>query len=206
MKKSQLRISLLMVMLVAVTMLSGCNKNEYVKGTIKENEYESKYLNLSFTAPEGFSLLTEDVLDQYVQFSSDIIYKDKDQTVIDYAKAVAVYEMMCVENATNSANVNIVVENLLGVERTEDEYIELAKQQLQSTGIDYTFGGTIKNVELAGEKYTVIDCIGNYYGQELLQQMYVRNIGDRMVVLTVTYTEDTVESKDALLDGFSALK
>ncbi|WP_455718550.1 hypothetical protein, partial [Anaerosporobacter sp.] len=162
MKKSQLRISLLMVMLVAVTMLSGCNKNEYVKGTIKENEYESKYLNLSFTAPEGFSLLTEDVLDQYVQFSSDIIYKDKDQTVIDYAKAVAVYEMMCVENATNSANVNIVVENLLGVERTEDEYIELAKQQLQSTGIDYTFGGTIKNVELAGEKYTVLDCIGNY--------------------------------------------
>ncbi|WP_455716540.1 DcrB-related protein [Anaerosporobacter sp.] len=211
MKKSKLRISLLMVMLVAATIFSGCNKKEsskkeYSKGTVSEDSYESKFLNLSFKAPEGYSMLTEDVLDQYVQFSTDIVYKDTDQKVIDYAKAVTVYEMMCVEDTVNSPNINIVIENLLGKKITEDEYIEKAKEQLQNTGIEYTFGDTTKDVELAGEKYTVLDCVGNYSGQEVLQKMYIRKIDDRMMLLTITYTADTEAGKDTLLAGFSELK
>lgn len=211
MKKSKLRISLLMLMLVVATMFSGCNKKEstkkeYAKGTVSEDGFESKFLNLSFKVPEGFTMVPEETLDQYVQFASDIVYKDQDQNVIDYAKAVTVYEMMCAESTTNSPNVNIVVENLLGKEISEEDYIEKSKEQLQNTGIEYTFGDTTKDVEIAGDKYTKLDCVGNYSGQEVLQELYVRKVDDRMVVLTVTYTEDTVESKDALLAGFSSLK
>lgn len=211
MKKSKLRVSLLMMMLVVVAMFSGCNKkesskNEYAKGTITDDTFESKFLNLSFKAPEDYSMVPEETLDQYIQFASETIYKDSDQKIIDYAKAVTVYEMMCAENTTNTPNVNIVVENLLGKKITEEEYIEKSKEQLENSGIEYTFGDTTKDVELAGEKYTVLDCVGNYSGQEVLQQMYIRKVDDRMVVLTVTYTEDTAEAKDTLLAGFTALK
>lgn len=211
MKKSKLRVSLLMMMLVVVAMFSGCNKkdsskNEYAKGTVSEDAYESKFLNLSFKTPEGYTMVPEETLDQYVQFASDIIYNDEDQKTINYAKAVTVYEMMCAESTTNSPNVNIVVENLLGKKVTEEEYIEQSKEQLENSGIEYTFGETTKDVELAGEKYTKLDCVGNYSGQEVLQQLYVRKVDDRMLVLTVTYTEDTEEAKDTLLAGFSALK
>lgn len=207
----KLRGSLLVLMLVVITMFSGCSKKEsskqvYSKGVIKENTYESKFLNLKFTTPEGYTMFTEDDLNQYVQFAEGIVYKDKDQKVIDYSKAVTVYEMMCAEATINSPNVNIVIENLLGREVSVDDYIESSKQQLLATGIEYTFGDTTKDVELAGEKYTVLDCVGNYAGQELLQQMYIRQVGNRMLLLTVTYTEDTAEGKDTLLAGFTALK
>ena len=206
----KLRGSLLVLMLVVVTMFSGCNKEsskkEYSRGIIKDDTYESEYLNLKFTTPEGYTMITEDVLNQYVQFASEIVYKDKDQKVIDYSKAVNVYEMMCAEATINTPNVNIVIENLLGREISIDDYIEASKEQLLATGIEYTFSETTKEVELAGEKYTVLDCIGNYNGQELLQQMYVRKVDNRMLILTITYTEDTAEGKDTLLAGFTALK
>lgn len=206
----KLRGSLVVLMLIAITMFSGCKKEssklEYSKGTIDGDTFESEFLNLKFTTPKGYTMFPEEVMNEYVQFTSDIIYKDKDQQVIDYAEAVAVYEMMCAESVTNSPNVNIVIENLLGREISLDDYIEASKQQLLGTGIDYTFGDTTEEVEIAGEKYMVLDCVGNYSGQELLQQMYIRKVGDRMMLLTFTYTEDTVEGKDALLAGFTAFK
>ncbi len=211
MKKSKMRASILVMMLVVVTMFSGCgskksNKKEYVKGTIDGNTYESEFLNLKFTAPEGYTMLTQDVMDQYAQFSSEIIYKDKDQTQIDYAKAVTVYEMMVQESTSGAPNVNIVLENLLGKEVSITDYVEVSKQQLQASGIEYTFGETTEDVELAGEKYTVLDCVGTYSGQELQQQLYIRKVGGRMMLLTVTYTEDTAEAKDALLASFTEYK
>jgi hypothetical protein len=211
MKKSKLRASLLMMMLVVATLFSGCNKKdsnekEYVKGTVTDDTYESEFLNLSFKAPEDYSMVPEETLDQYLQFASETMYKDADKKMIDYAKAVTVYEMMCAENTTNTPNVNIVVENLSGKKITVDEYIEQSKEQLENSGIEYTFGDTINDVEIAGEKYRELDCVGNYSGQEVLQQMYIRKVNDRMVVLTVTYTDDTAEAKEALLAGFTALK
>lgn len=210
MKRSKLRASLLLVMLLVVTMLSGCNKKatekEYEKGIIKDDGYESEYLNIKFTTPEGYSMLSEDVLNEYIQFTSEIIYTDKDQTKIDYAKAVNVYEMMCVEEVTNSPNINIVVENLLGRKISVADYIEASKQQLQATGIEYTFGDITEDVELAGEKYTLLECVGNYAGQEVLQEMYIRKVGGRMMILSITYTEDTVEAKDTLVAGLSEYK
>lgn len=206
----KLKRYLLVLMLVAITMVSGCKKESgklvYSKGIITDNTFESEYLNLKFTSPEGYTMFTEDVLNQYVQFASEIIYKDKDQKVIDYTKAVTVYEMMCAEATMNSPNVSIFLENLLGRETSVDDYVETAKQQLLDLGIEYTFGEVKKDVELAGEKYTVLDCVGNYAEQELLQQLYIRKVGDRMMLLTLTYSEDTIEGKDALLAGFTEFK
>lgn len=212
MKKSKLRVSLVVMILVIATLFTGCNKKEskekeYEKGTINEDSFESEFLDIKFTVPEGYSLFSQEVMDQYVQFASEIAYKDKDQKVIDYTKAITVFEMMCGESVTNTPNVNIVVENLIGKKDiTVDDYIESSKQQLTSTGFEYTFGDITKDVELAGEKYTVFECVGNYSGQEVLQQLYIRKVADRMMVLTVTYTEDTKEAKDTLLAGFSVLK
>lgn len=204
----KLRGSLLVLMLVVITMFSGCNKKEqqYTKGTINGNTYESEFLNLKFTMPEGYTMFDEDTLDEYVQFASDVIYKDKDQQIIDYAEAVTVYEMMCAEATVNSPNASIFLENLLGKDVSLDDYVETSKQQLQDSGLEYTFGDIKKDVELAGEKYAVLDCIGNYAGQEILQQLYIRQVGNRMMLLTITYTEDTAEGKDTLLAGFTALK
>lgn len=212
MKKVKLRLVVLAVMLVVLAMFTGCSKSSkdsskgYERGTINGSTYESEFLNIKFTAPEGYNMLTQEDMDPYIQFTSEVIYKDKDKKMIDYAKAVTVYEMMAQEPTIGSPNVNIVVENLKGRDVTIDQYIEACKQQLANTGIEYTFGDIENDVDLAGSKYTLLNCVGKYGDQEIPQQMYIRKVDDRMMLLTVTYSEDDIEARDTLVQGFTAYK
>lgn len=191
--------------------MSGCgskesSKNTFEKGTLTDSTYESKFLNIKFTLPEGYTLMTQEMMDQQVEFSNEIVYKDKDKKVIDYAKAVTVNEMMATENTANVPNVNIAIQNLLGEKVSEAEYIESLKKQLTDTGFAYTFDDVKKDVELAGEKFSVLYCSANYNGLELKQECYVRKESGRMMILTVTYTDDTKDAKEALMGSFEAYK
>ncbi|WP_310603165.1 hypothetical protein [Anaerosporobacter sp.] len=212
MKNLKTKISIIAMMLIIISAFAGCGKKEketeieYQKGTLTETSFESEFLNLKFTVPEGYTMLTQDYMDELAQYSTEIMYEDASQTQLDYAKASTVYEMMCTETTKGSPNVNVAVENLYDNKVSVDEYMEITKTQLEASGIAYTFGDVRKDVELAGEKYSVLDCYGTYSGQELSQQIYLRKIGNRMMALTVTSTDDTAEMRDALLAAFSSYK
>ena len=67
--------------------------DEYEKGTLTSNSLKSSYLNISFTAPSGYIMATEEEIDSMVSFAGEIIYKDQYNEIIDYAKANVVNEM-----------------------------------------------------------------------------------------------------------------
>ena len=85
-------------------------EESYEKGKITETGFESKWLNLRFTTPNGAFLLSQEELDQVMAQGAELLYGDEAQQQLDYAALTTVTEMM-VQNADGS-NVIVQVEKL----------------------------------------------------------------------------------------------
>lgn len=200
---------------LCVSMLTGCGKENkddqsdngkktYQKGTLTTTDFQSEYLGLKFTAPEGYIMATEEDIDSLIQFSAETIYTDASQATIDYAMANTVYEMM-VSAPIGVPNTVVTVEKLSLSNMTEEQYIEELKLEiLKAEGVDYSFG-TISSVKIAGQSYSNLTATFQSGGVEGFQDYYIRKIDNRMVGIIITYTEDTRTDMETLLAAFVAL-
>ncbi|HEX3075848.1 MAG TPA: hypothetical protein VHQ24_03145 [Lachnospiraceae bacterium] len=211
MKKRRLSVILLTVVMVMAIVFSGCKKKadkdsseEYKKGTVTDTAFESKFLNLKFALPENFTMVSEEELDSYVQFAAEKMYSDDAKTMIDYAKASVVYEVMAKNDLGSS--ISVVVENLNGKDVSIEQYIEIAKKQLTSTGLAYTFADSTTKETLAGNEYTRLDATVEANGASMTQNMYFQKIGERMVLMTYSYTPDSEADFQTMKDAFTSYK
>jgi hypothetical protein len=188
-----------------VSQVSSPAATEYTKGNLTADSLTSEYLNLKFTKPEGFIMATHEEIDQMVQFSSEIIFKDDMKTMIDYAKAVTVYEMF-VQSPYGLPNASLFLEKVMS-NMTVELYIAAVKSQLVALEtIQYSVHEETVIASVAGQNYTVLSAQASYAGSDLFQDYYLRKQGDRIIGIIVTYTEDTEASKDELLDAFQPLR
>lgn len=211
MKKRRFSVILLTVVMLMAIVFSGCKKKadkdssvEYTKGTVTDTTFESKFLNLKFALPEKFTMVSEEELDSYVQFAAEKMYSDDAKTMIDYAKASVVYEVMAKNDLGSS--VSIVVENLNGKDVSIEQYIEIAEKQLTSTGLAYTFADSTTKETVAGNEYTRLDATVEANGASMTQNMYFQKIGERMVLMTYSYTPDSEADFQIMKDAFTSYK
>ncbi|HEX3022553.1 MAG TPA: hypothetical protein VHP81_09195, partial [Lachnospiraceae bacterium] len=206
-------VILLTVIMLMTVVFSGCTKKSdkdssevYKKGTVTDTTFESKFLNLKFTLPENFTMVSEEELDSYIQFAADTMYSDEGKTMLDYAKATVVYEIMARNDI--GSNVNIVVEKLRGSNKdlSIDEYIEVAKKSIASTGMTYTFDESTTKETLAGNEYTRLNATVEANGASLTQSLYFNKIGDRMMLMSFTYTPDSEADFQTMKDAFTSYK
>lgn len=209
MKKTKKILSLIMALSMACTMFVGCGKEskkeaEYEKGTLTETSFSSEFLGLEFNAPEGYAMMTQEMMDQTMEATAELFYEDEDKKVIDYAKLNTVFEMMCQESTTGFPNANIVVEKNKGLDI--EKYIEVSKTNLEKTGLDYKSGDLEKDVEFLGQKYNFIQFKVTTQLGDIAQDMYIKRMGDRIVAITISYQQAEPESKDVLMNAFKELE
>ncbi|MHB1453657.1 MAG: hypothetical protein ACYCYM_06870 [Saccharofermentanales bacterium] len=177
---------------------------DYVKGTLTATALESEYLNLKFTAPEGFVMATEKEIDALVVFAGDIVYEDVGKEKIDYAMAKTVYEMF-VQTPSGLPNASICVEKTMS-NMTVDVYLDSLKTQLLGIEtMEYSFDAETTVQTLAGQDYTVLSATTVYSEVEMIQDYYCRKQGDRIVAIIVTYSTDTQNAMVELLKAFEPL-
>jgi len=190
-----------MVMLVCFAFLPliGCGKNsDYKRGKLKENGFESKFLDIKFTLPEGFVMATEEDMLQMMGIGADIAGVDK-----KIVELTTVYEMMA-STITGYPNVIVMVEKPLLSNITIEQYFDAVKTSLLSlNNMDYAVEDEITSVEIAGYDYEQMTA--SLPSLNIFQNYIFRKQSGRMIGFITTYSLNTKQELDILMGGFSKL-
>lgn len=195
--KMKKMIGVVCAVAIGTSILAGCsllgNANGYKEGTRTETGYVSEQMGLKFDLPDGMVMLNDEEMKQAVP-----------------SNAALTNEMMAV-STTNGDNVILLAEQVAN-NVTEEKYLEDSKQQLKmgsSSDIDFEDSST---VTLAGLEFTELSYTraapvaaegSADPGEEQKQTQLFRKEGDRMIVMTLTYSDDA--GLGAMLAGFSSL-
>ncbi len=204
--------NLILILILSLTMiLSGCSSNskggdkavEFTQGVSTETGFESEYLNLKFEAPQGFVMATEEEILNMSDLGAE--YAELDKDIIDYSKAVNVYEMMAVDPAT-SANVIVMTEKLSLSNMKLEEYMEALKTQLTSvSNMNYKIEEETSQVVIAGKEYTKLSTTATVSDVKLIQNYYLRMENGRAEIIITSFIEQSADKEAIMLGGFSEL-
>jgi len=164
-----------------ILLLAGCgDAAKYKRGTLTDTGFESAFLGLAFTLPEGYEMASEEDM--------------------------ADFEEMMATASGGLPNVSVTVERLPHARLTVEQYISSFKEQMaDSTFLSVSFVGEVEIVELAGQRWHKLSSVSTTYGMELFQDYLLRKVGDRIVSVVVTWSEGTADEMHELLEGFGPL-
>lgn len=176
----------------------------YVPGTFTDTGYESEYLGYRFTLPEGYVLATDEELKELLGMSMEVMSEDLTELQKAYAQVTTVFDMM-VSSPTGLPNLNVTAEKMNTEGVTPEMVAESLIAQLKSlTTMQCVPSEEYTTVEIAGNTYTRLEAVVTSGEVSLLQEYYVRLTDDRLINMTLTYSEDTAAEKDTLMSSFEA--
>jgi len=168
----------------------------YVRGEITDTTYESEWIGLRYELPDGFRMSGEDEMDAILQAGGEMIYEDKADDIVDYAKMIMVYEMMAKDRYGDVIT--------LFVEKTQfdiDTYVAAIKMQMENVDtIDVTMDDG-ETVEIGGVEFEKYSLVLDYGGMEVKEDYYLRKKGGRMICMLLGYSDD--ETAERIMSGFS---
>lgn len=164
--------------------------SKLTRGTIDENVYASSYASLVFTAPEGWSYITNEELAELMDLSAETF----NDAGLEFSQAALekqpLLDMGC-KDLTTGTNVLLVYENLALTGHTsisETEYIEYTKRMLEEAQMAQYEFSEITDAELCGQTFIVmqadmVDCgVSQYH--------YARKIDKYMLCIITTIVGD----------------
>lgn len=178
------------------------DKKEYVPGKYTDTGYESEFLGIRFKTPEGFKLSTREELDGMMNVTPDDAGDEGDELQEKYAERAVIFELY-VTNENATANMNISLEK---ASTSLEEYIENFKSQMVNVAdMSVQLTGETEDVEVAGATYKKLAFTGSIeaLGLEMKQECYLREVGNRIMVMTVSNTGDNA-GVEALMEGIEA--
>ena len=173
----------------------------YAIGVMTDDGFESPYLGLRFTAPDGFVMGDEDDINALMGIASDAL--DIDKALFDYAALTSTYEMM-VSKPSGMPNAMVMTEKLMLKKMTVEQYLEALKEQFSGVGLGYEVSEEFESAEIAGQTYTKLTASLEMLGTSMVQYYYVRKQDDRIVAIIVTSEPGGEADVKTLLSGFAA--
>ena len=182
-------------------------EDTYVKGTVTEEGFASEWMNLRFTCQAGVSLSTQEELDEVMRQGAALMYGENAEAMLNYAELTTVKEMMA--QSMDGANILVQIERLpiLYLSISTEEYLATLVQTLQNSEMisEVVTGENFYIGEIGGEEYIGVSVGLDYgFGQMVYQDYLARKKEGRMIVISVTYTDATVESAKNLLLSLGA--
>lgn len=189
-KKISKPVSVLIILLVALTVLSGCGKTkkDVEQGTFADNTYINSELGIKVTLPDGWTADTREQLDSYenpdIALKYDAFFRRDDASItvgIDLLKNMF----------ANSADVTIA------------DYLGILRSDVKKLKLDGTEIGEDETCIIAGQEGGYLRI---YYSEEnILQEYYViRSEDNYMVVIIATYKENQAPYISEIMAAFEA--
>lgn len=177
---------------------------DFVKGTITENGWESEWLGLRYTTPEGMTMSTDEELNEMMGLGEEMLSEDFSELQLEYAKMASVYEMMSVDDL-GITNVVVTAEKMLVSSMDAEAYADAIRQGLESVSqIDYTISEENEDVTIGGLDFIKVSSVADYSGVSMYQDYYISIIGDRAVSIAVTYVDQSADLAEQVVNAFEA--
>ena len=175
-------------------------EGSYYPGVLTETGYESEYLGFRYTTPEGFTIATEEEMEEMSDAGEELLSEDYSELQLAYADIVTINELM-VSDSLGVVNFNITLEK---TSVDLETYIELFKEQISGLSAMAIEIIGEEEAELAGSTYTKLTAQVESQGVVMYQDYYLRKQDDRLVALIVTWLDGMDAEKDTMMSGFAA--
>lgn len=157
-------------------------EKEYEKGTLTSTSYESEFIGIKYTAPDGWVLASETELSE-MPTDARTTWEMQALSSLDGSNVIVAAEKLPTKNMTESMYINSLTNNL--------------KNNTQITVTDIKEDGS---TNIAGEKYKILTYTGTQDGISYTQTFYIRKINTHMIALAVASTGTPNEE---ILSGFT---
>lgn len=183
-------LKLFLVITLGLTLSACSNQSEeyetYVRGEWQETIYTNDFVGLTFTYPEGFTLLTDEELINMFEIQLDESELDEQKDSFEEAmKLATTFFDFTLMNYNTGENVMLMVEDLTktnSIDVTTDVYMDLFIDNLTSV-LEYSYViGNEYEVVIAGETYRVVDVT---IEDMAIQKVYIRKKSKYMIALTM---------------------
>ncbi len=176
---------------------------EYERGTVNGNYYESKWLGIKLNLSDDYVMATQEEFEQARETGADLIMTEEAQEKYDAAAAAVVPEMaaVCLDGSAARMNISIAVEKLPLSNMTVEQYVTLARSGMENSvagGTEMVFGDT-SEVEIAGETYVKQPLTTSVQGMSANIDMYMRIKDGRIALITLTYLPEQAAQADELI-------
>lgn len=203
--KMKKRLALILA-IVMVLMLGGCQLNLNNKGKVKPSRgsiegdvYTNEYLGFQFTKPGSWVYSTDEEIAAAMKLGAETILGDNFKDTLESNPSV--YDMMVVDMYTRT-NINVGYENLsktFSTNITIEQYVEALKKQLAGvSGMTVTFPETFDTVKLGETEFTRVICSTAVQGVSMTQVYYLKKVNGYMSLVIVTipseYTVNQIEA------------
>ena len=177
-------VAFLVLAMFAVGCLGG---DSYTRGTVTDDGFKSEFLNLKFTLPTGFHMLTEGTLPE-----EDGVYHEMAAMTPMAMPSVVVMSERVPTRTTVADYIEIFKENLL--------------EELQNTPwVDSIEVAETVTVEFAGETYEQVIVVVSMFNTYVNQTYLIRRVDNMMVSIAFTYMSELEAELQLLMDAFESL-
>lgn len=203
-----MKTKIIAMVLAAVLCFCSCgSENKTVEpGKVTENVYENSSVGLSFTAPEGWTLLnSKEAAEYYGAANSEVL---GDDSAVDTEDSVVSYDMLAL-SADKNETASVTYVNMKSVatqKMTADEYVTLSAEQVNSqftsVGYSVSYGG-IRSENFGGNEFRGTDITIGMEGSDVTQSFFVREHGDYMLI--VSYSSPVSENSAKIASCFGGV-
>lgn len=177
--------------------------SSYNRGHYTDTGYESEWLGLRFTVPEGMVMYADNEIQQMMGVSASLLAEDKEtgEMVLNMEGEQLTYEMIVGSETQGSVVLMTEKTNETDAEAYVKASIE-ASRQITSGEITL---GEMGRCEIGGQEFVyqpyTITAEADGQSRQMMQSFCARYQEDRMVAITLTYGSQ--EQKERLIAAFS---
>jgi len=180
---------LFLVITLGLTVSACSSKSEeyetYVRGEWEENVYSNEFIGLTFTYPEGFTLLTdEELINMFEIELDDSKFDEKIDNIYEAMELATIFFDFTLINYNTGESLMLMGDDLTksnGIDVSLDVYMDVLIENLVSV-LEYSYViGDKYDVEIAGETYRVVDVT---IDDIAIQKVYIRKKSKYMIALT----------------------
>lgn len=206
--KNKKILSSLLIVLLLISVVSGCNKNEkeISVGTFEGNNYINEYFGFTMELPQEWHMVTDEEKEFLLNASGEVISENNEDLAeqIDLSKEKIIYLVWAYKyplTYTDGYNPSFLCmgENLGlfngTIIKTGEDYIEATKKTLDQTGLEYQYD-EITTEKIGDKNFDVMEMSLDYQGIKIYQKYYVTIINKYALVYILSYT--TEEQKEEL--------
>ena len=195
-KPGYVRTALPLLLLVVFVIME---KDSYKPGKITGTHYESEMLGISFDAPEGFEMSSQDQIDE--QLKSSVSFAN-------VMKSTSGRRMEMAAISEKGTSVSVITWNMEGDDMSAEQYVESSKKtvmQQYETKVKFTNDGEIFSKKIAGETYECLKLDFTSDDTKRCSESYVRMVDGYAVLIGIAYGPENTAERDAVLEAVKAL-
>lgn len=213
MQKTKLFAALAVLMLLAA--LAGCTPAKQVTtGAFNGNTYTNDYFNLTFKAPDGWTIATKEEIAQIFNAAIDEVGSTDKETAdkLKLSQQKVLYMAVVLKNPVtdtehNNPNFNLIAEKLgldAAAMKTNADYASANLDMMKSANPNAQYGD-VNTVKLNGTEFGTIDSTTPLSdGSNMMQRGYFAVKNGYGLVFTFTWFDDTdFNEVQALIDSIN---